>query len=211
MLYEIINLEKDHTLEIYYDEDPPNPRTEWDNLGTMIVWHSRYNLGDNDTYKKRPLSESYYSPEYFLAELANVDYDLLPGEKQNNDYLLDKIRKNHIILPLYLYDHSGITISCSRFSCPWDSGQVGWIYISYEDIRKEYNWKKLTKERKDKIISYLEGEVETYDQYLTGDVYGFKIKDSEDNEIESYWGFYGSDWKTNGIKDHIAQDLLKTI
>ena len=31
-------------------------------------------------------------------------------------------RKDVIALPLYLYDHSGITIRTSPFSCPWDSG-----------------------------------------------------------------------------------------
>jgi len=34
----------------------------------------------------------------------------------------------YVILPLYLYDHGGITMSTGAFSCPWDSGQVGWIY-----------------------------------------------------------------------------------
>jgi hypothetical protein len=34
------------------------------------------------------------------------------------------------IKDLYLYDHSGITISTSPFSCGWDSGQVGFIYLT---------------------------------------------------------------------------------
>ena len=35
-----------------------------------------------------------------------------------------------VFLPLYLFDHSGITMNTSGFSCPWDSGQVGWIFCT---------------------------------------------------------------------------------
>jgi len=59
--------------------------------------------------------------------------------------------KTHIILPLYLYDHSGITMNTTGFSCGWDSGQVGYIVMSYEKIRKEYNWKNITKKRRTQI------------------------------------------------------------
>jgi hypothetical protein len=33
--------------------------------------------------------------------------------------------------------------------------------------------------------------VQRYDQYLTGDVWGYVIEDSARNELESCWGFYG--------------------
>ena len=38
-------LYKGCTIEIEQDPDPMNPRTEYDNLGTMICCHKRYNLG----------------------------------------------------------------------------------------------------------------------------------------------------------------------
>lgn len=34
-----------HTIEIIQDTDPENPRS-WDDQSTMIICHSRYNLGD---------------------------------------------------------------------------------------------------------------------------------------------------------------------
>jgi len=37
------------TAVILRDSDPINPR-EWDNVGSMICWHSRYNLGDTHNY-----------------------------------------------------------------------------------------------------------------------------------------------------------------
>jgi len=36
-------------------------------------------------------------------------------------------RNDVLWLPLYLYDHSGITMRTTSFADPWDSGQVGII------------------------------------------------------------------------------------
>lgn len=61
-------------------------------------------------------------------------------------------------------------------------------------------------------------EVETYDQYLTGDVYGCVVEalnytaaeeGTDDWEtINSCWGFYGSNPRTNGMADHLADEEL---
>lgn len=92
------------------------------------------------------------------------------------------------ILPLYLYDHSGITMRTSPFSCPWDSGQVGWIYADADTIKAEYG--ALTPETMKKALTVMQGEVETYDYYLTGQAYGFQLFDGE-TETDSCWGFLG--------------------
>jgi hypothetical protein len=133
------------TGEVEQDHDPLNPRKEWDNLGTMVCKHSRYNLGDTDE-----IVDSY---------------------------------EDCIILPLYLYDHSGITISTSPFSCPWDSGQVGIIWV-----------KKGTEGMSDEeLTAALESEVETYDDYLTGNCWGYSIEDSSGEILDSCWGYLGDE------------------
>ena len=102
--------------------------------------------------------------------------------------------KQFISLPLFVYDHSGITMNTTGFSCPWDSSHIGYIICDKSKVRSEYGWGRITKERADKIREYLRGEVETYDQYLRGDVYGFRITDTtNDDEIDSCWGFYGDE------------------
>jgi hypothetical protein len=106
-----------------------------------------------------------------------------------------------VILPLYLYDHSGITMNTTGFSCNWDSGRVGFIFISKEKMLKEYGGKIVTQTLKDKVTGYLKGEVETYDQYLTGDVYGYRVSEvttcseghEHETEIDSCWGYYGQE------------------
>lgn len=168
---------KGYEILINVDENPENPRTEWDNLGTMVCFHKRYSLGDK----------------------TNFSNDL-DGFKS----FLKREDENIISLPLYLYDHSGITMNTTGFrhcdGAGWDWGQVGVIYVTKAHIRKEYGWKYITKARAQKILDILRNEVQTYDDYLTGEVYGYSIKDSINKKEEtSCWGYYGSDHEKSGL------------
>lgn len=160
-----------YKIEIIPDECPPDPRED-DNLGTMVCFHNRYTLGDKHDYD----SDCYRSWDEMKEDII-------------------KTEKVGVILPLYLYDHSGITMNTTGFSCPWDSGQVGWIYITKEKIHQEYGWKRITEKRAEKIREYLRNEVKGYDQYLTGDIYGYRITDIEtEEEVDSCWGYYGVEY-----------------
>ncbi len=105
-----------------------------------------------------------------------------------------------VALPLYLLDHSGLAMQAGVFSEDpggWDSGQVGVIYVTTETLERE----GLADLTDAEIEGHLEGEVETYDQYLQGDVYGFIIErlttcdqgHEHAETIDSCWGFYGID------------------
>lgn len=148
---------------IYQDPDPYNPREESDHLATMYCWHRRYRLGDTHDFR---------NPQDLTAHLG--------GD-------IDSISRDHVRLPLYLYDHSGITMSTEPFSCPWDSGQVGWIVISMEAARG--NWSGSDIEIRRQALECLRAEVAEYDAYLRGDVYGFRVT-SGGEEVDSCWGFY---------------------
>jgi hypothetical protein len=93
-----------------------------------------------------------------------------------------------VILPLYLYDHSGISISTGSFGDPWDSGQVGYIYCAPEDIKREYG--ELTEENLTTAKEVLKSEVELYDQYLRGNVWIAQLFE-EENCIDSCCGYFG--------------------
>ena len=53
-------------------------------------------------------------------------------------------------------------------------------------------------------------EVETYDQYLRGDVYGYQIIEpyADDNNLDGCWGFYGLDYCIQEAK-HMADYWAK--
>ena len=44
----------------------------------------------------------------------------------------------YLAFPVYAYIHSGVALSINPFSCPWDSGQIGFAVISRADLEKEY-------------------------------------------------------------------------
>jgi hypothetical protein len=175
---------KMNRLKVVQDSSADSPRN-WDNLGTMVCFHNRYDLGDKHNYS----SDDYLGWEEMKKAII----------KEEN---------TAVILPLYLYDHSGISISTSPFSCRWDSGQIGFIFVSKEKALEEFGGKIITAKLKERIEKILEGEVETYTQYVEGDVYGFQIVDEEDNHIDSCYGFYGSNHKESGMLEHIDHELL---
>ena len=118
--------------------------------------------------------------------------------------LVNIAKNNCCILPLYLYDHSGITMSTSRFNDSWDSEQVGWIYASHTDVEKEYG--AFNEENVEKAMKLLQCEVEYYDHYIRGDCYGFLLFKGEE-EIDSCWGFLGSpDEMRSDIENYLPED-----
>ncbi len=179
-------------LEIYSDSQPESPRS-WDNMGTMLCFHRRYSLGDKQE-TNFPIKTDMFSGWDEMEKFIVRNYDVA------------------VILPLYMYDHSGITIKTTPFDCRWDSSRIGFIYATRKAIRESYGVKLVTKKVRERAEKHLLGEVETYDQFVTGDVYGFKLKtvsvladgNEEGEEEHSCWGFYGSDWKNNGIFDHVS-------
>ena len=165
-------------VQIFQDEFPTSPR-EWDNLGTMVCFqhpnlpNSRYDLGDKHGFRDAEKLVKFIGQDDIIA------------------------------LPLYLYDHSGLRMNVGGFSCPWDSGQVGYIYVTKEAVRKEWKVKRISAALMQTILGCLRGEVETYDQYLSGEVYGWvAMKECPEchkkTPTDSVWGYFGN-WKESRL------------
>lgn len=174
------------TLAILHDDCAESPRSSMDNLGTMACAHGRYTLGDPNKTEKIIGSKKPHAVQSFIK------------------------RKDVISLPIYMYDHSGITIKTTPFSCPWDSGLVGYIFVTKETVRKEFGINRVTKEWVEKIKGYLNSEVETYDIFLRGEMYGFRIEENGE-EVDSCWGFFGSDPLTNGMSDNFDEEWIELL
>lgn len=254
MGYTVKKAENDeYILKIVQDDDVCDSPRDWDNLGHMVCWHGRYDLGDKNLYgtprdfledlvdgdiydKIEKMAEEKYS-KYTIErdgnewDIRDENGDYFDGgyiteesaerflEQQKDSYieeieddeLMELIQSKNLILPLYLYDHSGITISTSTFNDRWDSGQIGWTYVSHDEIIKEYGSLDIEKAKK-----LLFAEAEIYDQYLRGNVYGFELIEKDEdggtwNIIDSCWGFYGLDYIEGEIASHIGEEYLDLI
>jgi len=160
------------TVEIHYDEDAFSPRED-DNMGIMQLEHSRYNLPQEGESIDVPHQCNWQTFTRYMRRYYHAT----------------------IVLPVWGYEHSGLTIRTGEGPYPcrdqWDSGLPGVIYLTQEKLLEEYG--EDTAENRRTATNYLIGEVETYDQYLTGDVYGYVLKDENGEILDSCWGFYGSE------------------
>ena len=66
------------------------------------------------------------------------------------------------------------------FTCPWDTSMTGFALVKRT---KGWTWTR------NKAEEVAESVVKEWDQYCTGQVYGYNA--GEDGEIGSCWGFYG--------------------
>ena len=151
-----------------------NPR-EYDNFGKIVCAHPRYHLGDikNITDASGVISEmaeAVYEDNPKAYELLCEDWDEQGGTDQETvDEFLERLDKYLIILPVYIYDHGGISLNTTGFSCRWDSGQTGFIFVSKQEAKRELGWKRLTKKRREKVEEMLHNEVEEYSWYVSGE------------------------------------------
>lgn len=188
------------TLRIVPDNDPSNPRTDFDNFCLMACEHGRYNLGDNKAKEIIAKKLDVSAHERSLEELINLAY-------KNNLIFASK--------PLYLYDHSGITMATTPFSCQWDSGQVGEILVFTADVKSEFGIKRMGKKVKEKMTAiaerHIDSEVSTYDAYISGDMYCLQFIDEEGDVEETVSGFIGYDVDTNGMVDCIDESMIEAL
>jgi len=160
------------------DENGYSPRDD-DNLGTMVCFHRKYSLGDK----------------------TDLNSDNFDGWQALKDYLKKEL-KAVVILPLYLYDHGRISIAIAPHGqhYSWDGGQVGFVYVTKEQLKKE----GVTKKRAEKILM---AEVEDYNSYLIGDCYILVKetynKDKEPIDRDSVGGYLGCDYAIKAVETEI--------
>ena len=97
---------------------------------------------------------------------------------------IKEIEKQYHIFPLAAYIHSGVSLSLSRkgypFNDAWDSGYIGAVFSS----KKEWRTKM-------KAHNAAQGLIETWNEHLAGNVWGYQIEDKNGAHVDSCWGYYG--------------------
>ena len=176
-------------LEIVTDESCESPR-EWDNLTVIVTLKNNHNtIGDFQVNDSEELREML------------------------------KDHKAKYAMPLYVYDHSGISLKCFEdksmvgypYNDQWDAGCIGMVYTTKKLLKDN----GLDKYPKDKVIDQMKAEIETYSHWCNGECYGFvlsklskcdKCDQSNDKEIDSCYGFYGWNHDMNGLYDAVIEN-----
>lgn len=92
----------------------------------------------------------------------------------------------YYVFPVYAYIHSGVSLSLGKtsypFTDPWDTSFSGFALV-----KQQKGW-TYTRAKATKVAQSI---VEEWNDYLSGNVYGYQITDPDGEETDSCWGFYG--------------------
>jgi hypothetical protein len=180
-------LKSGNILKIVHDFDPENPRS-WDNLGKLF-FVTRSGIEINE---------------------LGIDMDI--GNFQSIDEISNWLVENHgvcVVKDVFKYSHSGVAYNTTGFQCRFDSFQIGLIVCTTTDAEKE-NFDPCGD--MGKIEKILVGEVETYSQWASGEVYGFVIEDPDGEHLDSCYGFLGdTNPKENGMQEHFDDEILEEL
>lgn len=131
-----------------------------------------------------------YDHRQFYVEREGFD----PDEIFNTIKQGKKLYKGYWVFPLYAYIHSGVALSLGRssypFTCNWDTSFRGFVLV---ERLKGFSWKE------NQAYKLAEIEVKTWNEYLSGDIYGYN------SECGSCWGFYGEEGKKYMIEEAKAE------
>lgn len=179
-------------IRVEYDDDAESPRTAWDNVAAF--WsdgmHRRYNFHEAaaDEVLAR-IKSAMPVPDELLEEGGDVEIIQWLMENQTSV-------SSYVIMPVYMYDHSGLSFSTGGFSCGWDSGTIGFMMVDVErwDVQHGGEWSG------EAATQRIVDEVQDLDNYHVYGACGYIIERCEGGEGGGHvewkeegacWGIYG--------------------
>lgn len=170
------------TAKIYYDQDAQNPCRDRDYLGLIYI---KRREGSKETASIRGLDEAIYD----ACNCGGIALFLEACDRSGAVSVRDRLKLR--------YDLA----ECDTKLSDEDQadGADGVTWASREAIQEEFG--KVTRATKDKAAKILEMEIREYSQWASGEVYGIVIEDSDGNDVDSCWGFYGWDYAQEQAKE----------
>lgn len=192
----IISQDRQHFLELYYDGDMRENPLEY-SFCAVDLFHRR--------------EECWVGSDYNWSDYKGFrDKYTDPNDESYVRSLKELRRKGGVVLPVYCYQHGNITFRCSSFSDPWDSGQVGYAYMTTEQI-SELGWPKGKRGRKAAAEEHIRRMVGLMAAYANGDIYGFSIFDKDGEFVDGCGGYYdshyGEDTWISDMKGDAAEEF----
>lgn len=235
----------DYKLEIIQDDDAESPN-EWDNEDVFLVYNHREFTVKKDGFEPQHIHQHLKAKEgvdYYNEILKNKDslnsQQLEDLGYYKHDYVPEY--EKYYIFPVEAHIHSGVSLSLTdNFEKQgFDTSVAGFVLVSKVEAISSLEYQK--GEPEDLAEEWAEALIETWNTYLMGDVYGFRLYKADkrysisaDNfqnlinsghgfdehtrdeyfnteieweEIDSCYGFYGNNIKTNGILEHIDDNI----
>jgi len=157
------------------DEEPPNPNEFGDESLFLVHYHRDFDIRKDDIIKEDDARALYQ------------------GEKIPQE-------KDYWIFPVEAYIHSGVSLTLKSFKgmlpqghYEFDTSRVGLVLVSKKEFKSN-----------DKAQKAAETLIETWNQYLSGDVYSCVKetynKKKEQTDYDVVGGFYGYKYAIEELK-----------
>ena len=124
-----------------------------------------------------------------------------------SDYTLDELEK---ALEKQGYICERVSVYIGAPCCRWDSGYIGLYVVNKQRAREWFNVKRISPRLKDKIKKFMIAEVNTFDNWINGNVFEFNLfKNGE--HVDSCGGFIADSWldAVEDMSGYIGLDDLK--
>ena len=185
------------TIEIHQDTDAQDPREWGDNSLFLVGYHRDFRVEAPVYHCDRAKNNALFNKEDLIA--------FFNGEDSEN-YSNSGVFPQYHIFKLEAYIHSGVRLALSsEGNFPdrrWDVSQLGAVFVSRTKLNGKLSAKQARK--------YALGLIEEWNQYLSGQVYGYITKDEQGNHLDSCWGFYG-DPKESGLMDEARASINRYV
>lgn len=150
---------------IFHEESLENPRK--DNGGVMLLytWEK-----DNPSPDNAPATREEFAEEIGVS--ADSWEELMVGMR----------KKGYFVMPIYALYHGGTSYSLHDFHDKYDSGQVGICFVNKND--------PAIRDLSDSFLTIIaENEMNLYDSWAQGDVWGIETLDAHNNITDMSSGY----------------------
>jgi len=195
---------KGYKINIYQDECAESP-DDWGDDGLFLVgYHRDFYVDRKRTTRNKDTKEKIVVEKGISQELARCIANSGKDEEgEDNTEAKEYIKKYHIF-GLEAYIHSGVVLALTHEGNfpdrQWDVSQLGLVFVAKKETRTRDKAKKLAL-----------GLIRTWNEYLSGDIYGYMIENPDGEESGGCWGFWGYDNIKSGLLESAQGEIDAAI
>ena len=199
---------KKYQVRVYWDDTPPNPRRDWDNVGIVVIWDRH---GPNHIISDESPSwgvedhPKLVALGYNAAAFGDTDFDEVPESCVDTYYDYGDI----IMLPIFGRDPYQVFEPLPEYY--WDRDMVsGYIHMTWETASTEYKWacdpqlafpfmggQKILLDKdaiRKQAVDCMRREIGQLNDFCEGKCMGYDVIDVHGQELISQsWGYLGYD------------------
>jgi hypothetical protein len=201
---------RSYTIKVYHDNDVTSP-LDLDE-GVKITC----NAEARSQYGNEPLSSHQHRRIEERIALWGSKAKQFAEALREGDPFHEPLGEPLIGLPVYVYQHGSIAMRTTPFTCPWDSGQSGFVYVTRKTALDWQGGKRLTKRKVERVLASLAGIVEEYGRWINGETYLYVIEDEDGENVASCGGYIGMDYmldeakrEAHAVHQHVVRQEAK--